>query len=532
MRRLVATLSVAGLLGGVSVPAAAGDEPTFDVRKGTVHLSDWRVLSQGALTWFEGPPDAGGEEEEPSAAAVSFGTNVDANHPIRDLAAGQSETAIDAVGDRVVVGWNDISGILVRDSTTRRGSVTGVGVSVDGGTTFHDLIGLPNDDRRQQWFGDPTVVALDAAHFLVGSLYLPATFRGGHPFCDSRLAIAVSAMKLRSDGSVDFSDPIVAADGGSPCRARSGFLDKPFLSFDRTTNTVALSYTRFAFNTCGTGQIEVKRAHVGRNPFTLSSRSWSRPIVVAPDLCSPPVVQTGSEPEVAPDGDVYVVWERNLITNIQTGRDPYVYIKAARIPAGTRDVVQRATVTKGQTGATNDAGGVRSLDGVVIAGYNRGIGQDFPRVEFDPVSGGVLVEWNDASHHPLGDVWLRSLPGNLSIAGATAISRVNDDRSFAMHFMPALSVRADGTICSSWYDRRLGGANSAVTDYFGECRPTAAANVPDFRITTGSTDWTADSSAIVPNFGDYTDNASTGLRTYYTWADGRIGVPQPFVDHN
>jgi hypothetical protein len=77
---------------------------------------------------------------------------------------------------------------------------------------------------------------------------------------------------------------------------------------------------------------------------------------------------------------------------------------------------------------------------------------------------------------------------------------------------------------------RLTGPDSSRTDYFGERRSTATGNAKDFRVTTGNTDWTNTSSLITPNFGDYTDNVSVGTRTYYTWSDGRIGVPQPFVD--
>ena len=65
-------------------------------------------------------------------------------------------------------------------------------------------------------------------------------------------------------------------------------------------------------------------------------------------------------------------------------------------------------ITKGQTNAT-PVGGVRSLDATVIAGYNRGTGNDFPRIAWNRVSGRVIVAWNDASLHPLGDIWLRSL---------------------------------------------------------------------------------------------------------------------------
>ena len=92
-------------------------------------------------------------------------------------------------------------------------------------------------------------------------------------------------------------------------------------------------------------------------------------------------------------------------------------------------------------------------------------------------------------------------------------------------------LRGDGSIATSWYDRRIGGANSATTDYFSEIRTAATTPARDMRITTGSTDWVNTSSLIAPNFGDYTDNASSGTTTYFTWSDGRIGVPQPFVDH-
>jgi hypothetical protein len=57
-------------------------------------------------------------------------------------------------------------------------------------------------------------------------------------------------------------------------------------------------------------------------------------------------------------------------------------------------------------------------------------------------------------------------------------------------------------------------------------------NRPDFTISTGPTDWLGTSSQIAPNFGDYTDNATVGTTTYYTWSDGRPGVPQPFVDRS
>ena len=241
----------------------------------------------------------------------------------------------------------------------------------------------------------------------------------------------------------------------------------------------------------------------------------------------------GAYVAVAPGGDTYVAWERNVDTNLFFG-DPHIYEHVAVVPAGANAPLNGGknnpvVITKGQTNAT-PVGGVRSLDATVIAGYNRGTGNDFPRIAWNRVSGRVIVAWNDASLHPLGDIWLRSY--SASLGNPSAIAQVNDDSDFALHFLPALSVRSNGHICTSWYDRRRFGPDSAHTDYFGECRPSIGSNGADFRITTGATDWTNTSSLIIPNFGDYTDNASAGTTTYYTWSDGRIGVPQPFTDHH
>ena len=140
-----------------------------------------------------------------------------------------------------------------------------------------------------------------------------------------------------------------------------------------------------------------------------------------------------------------------------------------------------------------------------------------------------MFVWNDASRHPLGNIWPRTAA--LNLGHLDPITRVDDGTTYALHFLPAVSVRTNGTICTSWYDRRRGGPTSSLTDYYADCRATPSTPATDSRITTGSTDWASTSSLINPNFGDYTDNTSDGTETYFTWSDGRIGVPQPFVDH-
>jgi hypothetical protein len=541
-RLLVPLLLVAGLLAATpELTAVAG---TSGLRQRVAdRIGDTRRLSQGARAWIEGPSTPSGQSR--LAATPTFGTNVDANDPDQDLLAGQSETAIAASGTNVLVAWNDVTGFAFTDSTELRASVTGIGFSGDGAAHFRDLLGLPNNNPSQQWSGDPTVVSIDARHFIVGSLYFPSFFTACSDGNPAGLNLGISVGTINSAGTgVSFSDPIVVADGGNICVREPGqaLLDKPFLAYDRTSRTLAMSYTRFFLGRrrSGLGQIEVARAHVPASPVQLTTASFQRAVIWEEEqFCTNGsevnqcgAVNQGSYPAVAPGGDVYVAWERNIESNLFFSGDPYVYIHAALVPAARHHatVGGRAdpiVVTEGQRNS-NAAGGVKSLDGTAIAGYSRGIGQDFPRVAWHASLRRLVVVWNDASTHPLGDIWMRTLRDRLRTS--TPIRMVNDTGDYTLHFMPAVSVRSNGTVCTSWYDRGLGGPDSTRTDYFGECRRSPADASPDFRITTGSTDWAGTSSLINPNFGDYTDNTSTGNRTYFTWADGRLGIPQPFVD--
>jgi hypothetical protein len=528
------------LVGSRPVTQAAAED-TGETRwpSGRVNIL---ALSAGGRSWFEGPPK-GSEPFDSFSKRLPFGTNVDANDPLRDTAAGQSETAVAAAGSTVVAAWNDASAFFVGPSTRRRASGTGLGVSTNGGRTFRDLRGLRNTNPDAQWAGDPTIAKIDPHHFLIGSLYLPSTRVNCVTNTNGRLQLAVELLTVRASGRTSLGRQIVAANGGNICTLFNddpnddqpdlAMLDKEWLSYDSTSRQLVMSYTKFFFGVngqSGAGQIEMVRARLPRDPAALTSRAWSAPIVIWPE--DRRRINQGAYVDVAPGGDAYVAWERNVQPFSFAG-DPYGYIHVARVRPGDDVPVvggpRRPRVASLGRNST-PRGGVKSLGAVNIAGYNREFGQDFPRIAINSTLGKVILVWNDASRHPLGDIWLRALPMGLRINGR--IHRVNDDSSFALHFLPAVSVRSDGSTSISWYDRRLGGPNSTRTDYFGEVRARPRTNGRDFRLTTGSTNWLNASSLIIPNFGDYTDNASTGNTTYYTWSDGRLGVPQPFVDHH
>lgn len=536
MRRslLVAACAVAALSGG---SASAGAAPSLKQVVGQHMHARW--VSQGAQAWLNPPRASDIARHGGRAAAVAFGTNVDAADPQEDLAAGQSETAIDGTtSGRVMVAWNDATGFTVQPTNRLLASLTGVGYSADGGQSFTDLVGLRNPNPDQQWSGDPAVVAIDGgSHFIAGSLYLPspAACNDGR---SAQLTVAVEVLTPTATG-VSMGKPVVVSPAGNACTLLGNtpapnvaFLDKDFLAWDQTSRTLVMSFTRFFISGqhSGQGAINIARAHVPVAAGQLTSAAFHT-ISVWPE--EPLVENEGAYAAVAPGGDTYVAWERNLDSNFFNG-DPHIYEHLALVPADANAPVRGGrqnpvVVTKGQVNAT-PVGGVRSLGTVVIAGYNRGTGNDFPRIAWDRVAGRVDVAWNDGSLHALGDIWLRSYSAQLG--NPSPIVRVNDDSDYTMHFLPAVSVRSNGHVCTSWYDRRRFGPDSAHTDYFGECRPATGVQAADFRITTGATDWTNTSSLITPNFGDYTDNASAGTTTYYTWSDGRIGVPQPFVDHN
>jgi hypothetical protein len=533
------------------------------------HLGDQRKLSAGAKMWLDGPPQP--NEGQPRVrASIALGSNVDANDPNRDLVGGQSETAIaaqrTAAGKRLVLaGWNDASG-FVGSPTTTAGSLTGVGLSPDGGAHFVDLVGLPNNNVDQQWSGDPAIASLgDGSHFAVASLYFPSAqaCTDGLP---SQATVAVSIATVNAAGTgATFTAPTVVARSGDICTigtdsqpADLAELDKDWISYDPVSRRLAVSYTRFYLPpivcgpvTCeptgpfsGNGQIETATATVPANPANLTAAAFARPVAIWPEepncpagTPSSPTARCGAFNQgayvaVARGGVEYVSWERNLDSNTFNG-DPYVYIHAARLAAWARTPSaggpgHPVILSKGQPNG-NTAGGVKGLNNTFIAGYSRGTGNDFPRIALLP-NGTPVVAWNDSSRHPLGDIYLRA--ASAALTTLSPIRKVNDDNSFALHFLPAVSVRADGTICTSWYDRRRSGPTSTLTDYFADCRTAAGTNGVDKRITTGSTDWAGTSSAINPNFGDYTDSATDGTRTYYTWSDGRLGIPQPFVDHS
>lgn len=473
---------------------------------------------------------------------IRFGANVDATSPSEDPIAGQSETAVSVSGNLIVSAWNDLSGALYSPGSVQ-GSVTGVGFSADGGATFQDLGGLPNNDHCQEFFGDPGVVSYRASdgstYFYVTSLYLPS----GDTGCGAAgyFGIAMSPGKVAAGGStITFGNPVVVASGGNFVdQFKSGgilsFLDKSFPTIDRAHGKIALSFTCFGVAPYRTpfcnpfGDIHIALCDISSTPGApaCSPGKSTTPYLVGAANTDPgsPELE-GAYPAFSARGDLYVAFSKNWDTNLalfNPGVDPYVHQMAFRVTAGCLTVPTTSCATPATVSL---APPLKSLDDTTIRGYSRVIGNDFPRVAYDDVTDQLVVVWNEANAHPLGDIV--TVRASADLATITPKVLVNDDSGFALHFLPAVSVDSSGNTNISWYDRRNSGGTTRTDVYAASIRP-GDDGAGNSLVTSTATDWLATGSLITPNFGDYTDNSSDGTTFVVNWTDGRVGIVNSFV---
>jgi hypothetical protein len=498
------------------------------------------------------------------SAAPAVSTNVNAANLAEDVspsgvrAYGQSETSIGAAGQYVVEAWNDATTFVSScPSPSFKEEGTGLGFSANGGRSFTDLGGLPNSNCTANLYeGDPSVIAYRAggsSYFYISSLFDSPTGLGGS-------YIAMDACKVTGTGTastLSCGQPVILASS-SLCTTITGigkvcnFLDKDFLSVDPARGRLYASFTEFNINT-GASQVELSACDLGNAAGGAGPAGGTpaAPVCENNGLQKPPylVVQKpdpngceyeGAYPAVSTaTGDVYAGYEYNVETNL---------FNPACFNVATSEVLVRIghscltlTAKAACTGpAARTAVPVVSMDAAFIPGYNRFPMNDFPRVAVSGPAGTVSMVWNDARHHPLGDILLQSFMLG-SLAPVQRVPVVLNPATDTANFLPALRVaNGKGNLDVSWYSRT--NANSAVTGVtavIGVSPKTTATPGSHTTITSATSDWNSVSSDIVPNFGDYTDNVLVttgtapyvGSTLYVAWSDGRLGLPQPFEAH-
>jgi hypothetical protein len=456
----------------------------------------------------------------------------------------------------VVEAWNDGTGFFAPcPSPQNKEELTGFGFSTDGGKTFTDLGGLPNSNcATSRTEGDPSVEAYTvggSTYFYISSIFIP--------FNVPENALSVTACKVNGSGAtatLACGQPIVAAIS-SQCATVFGFtfcsfLDKEFLSLDATRGRLYMSYTEFSLNTvtfvetstvelamCDLSSPASPTCHNGSDGSITGTGAPATPYLVVappdPNGCE----NEGAYPAVDPNtGDVYVAYEHNWATNIFG-----CFNGTTVVSEPTQNVMNFIPVKCLTLGATSPCAGpaatqainVTSLAAAFIPGYNRFPMNDFPRVAVSSPAGTVSMVWNDTRQHGTGDIFLQSFNlGSLSLVQSSPVRINSRNNSGGWIFLPAVRQSdSNGNLNVSFYSRSS--ANTALTDVSAATkvnpRTTSTPTKNNTTVTTGSSDWNAVSSIIIPNFGDYTDNFFVGTTLFVAWSDGRLGFPQPFEDN-
>lgn len=461
----------------------------------------------------------------------------DPQTPFPDGLLGRSETTIAASGNGnfLVAGWNDADGFCgppfnAPCTPPPVPGLSGYAYSSDGGQTWTDggtpfVVSTPGGDKLTR--GDP---ALDVGGYGNATFYyanIAVDTTSGSPGIGGLTVHAGSF----SDQNFNWHSGTFIQSPNAP----NDFLDKEFIAADMRGNSdnVYVSVTNFkevaGIPFFGFGQIEVYYSTDGAATF-------NRSIVQPDETISVPlnegIVNQGSEPDVGPDGTVYVAWERGFLSPFfgQAAAGVYPQIVAAASSDNGATWTPRVLVSDICSGALFPP-----------AGYNRGNHNDFPRIavaQSGPYPGRIYVVYQDCRvanggtqaetggfGHPDTDIYLSYSDDGTTWSAPTLVAGGGDGK---IQFWPTVSVQPGGNVDITYYESEETGVTSLVDLYWAQSIDGGATFEAPVRVSEVTTDWGATATNIIPNFGDYNTAVSAGNRLFATWADGRNGVPDTF----
>ena len=428
--------------------------------------------------WFEGQVGKPGKPGGGTGGKRGLSPEVQASSGIFGT---QSETTIAVFGSNVVVGFNQVNNSSV---VGNRGS--GVAYSTDGGQTFTDTGGLPTGGANTTLLGDPSLTACSDGKFYYSSIYFPNS-------PDSALAVNVGTF---TGINLSWTTPMIAAT------STNDFLDKEWLTCDRLTNTLYMTYTRFVNGNVGNTtelRVEIIKS-------TNGGTSWTAPLVLesstteSVQIC---YVATG------PNSEVYTMWERGIDDlsavntklefrrsfNFAVSFDPKVIVRTmtpsffpAMVGFNREDTLEIGTVA-----VDNSAGAHRGNLYAIWVERESG--------------GGEKRDVFVATSSDQGGTW-------------SAPVKVNDDPPGNDQAMPWVSVNSQGAVEAVWYDYRNWRGMYTTDLYAARSTDGGTTFGLNFRVTTVPSSWFAPLT-ITPNFGDYIASASEGTGFYPAWADSR-----------
>ena len=431
-----------------------------------------------ADSWRRPRRDVSPEAAEPLAINTGAINDPSADSTTQDT---QSETTVAALGNNVVVAFND-SG----SNAGGKPQFTGWASSSNGGVTFSDHGALPMSSVGDG--GDP-VLARDNA---TGAIYLTTlgvTQENTIQFFKS------------TDGGQTFASPVSAAPGST-----TGERDKSWLAVD---------------NFGGTGQhnIYVCDTNFGTPVKIDFFRSTDQGATFGPSdgIVISPTGGQGCFIAVGPDHSVYVFYYRGTRENGQRG-DNKLFVRRST-DLGLTFGVERQVADLN----TNTINGNLTLKG----GFRT---NSFAQAAVNPISGDIVAVYNDdpdlANTADNGDVYyVKSTDDGVTWSLPVRVNEVTANDQF----FPAVAVTPNGqSIMFSWYDR----SQDVNNLWFHRRGRAGTMNTTNGAITLRRSFQLGPNSPVAMGqdpvvnpvyMGDYDSMDATSGFFHATWADNRDG---------
>jgi uncharacterized delta-60 repeat protein len=410
----------------------------------------------------------------------------------------QSETSLVALGNTVVVGFNDSGSYNIS-----QGKLTGFAYSSDGGNTFTDGGQLPSSSK-----GDAGIPVL-AQNTSSGRIYF-ATLQ----FNAGGLNVFYS-----DDGGVTWQSPVAGAPG-------AGSSQEPWMTVD---------------NFAGSGQGNVylvdgdgsaKRAGIY---FYKSTNNGGTFGPSGGTLIASGTVE-GAFVAVGPDHAVYVFYLDNT-----TATEYIKVVKSTNQGASFGSPVTVATLKTTNFNGDLGLSGIRNGT-TAAAGFRS---DAFPRAAVNPISGQLYVTYDDigTSAGDKADIYFKmSSDGGNTWSSAV---RVNSDNTTTDQWQPALAASTDGRrVGIFYYSRQEDPTGDNLFKYYGSLGVVSSPLTAASTVTFG-TSFAVSNTASLPEFGrdsivasnymsDYDQAAATSGYFHVTWSDNRdpLANGSPRMDPN
>jgi hypothetical protein len=544
---------VKDLLSGRPWLLAEGIDPGLQMRPGHDALQglDWRSLG-GAL----GAAAGGGAMQAPGAAAL-----VPFREPgpafSRDLLVTRDFSQLPFQTEpHLAVNPHDPEHLVLGTIDYGFPGVTAY-VSFDGGENWEGPNQVPFLPTDRVSGGDPVLAFDRAENVYYASISIGVEEFSVGPVVVFSLVSSIAVAKSDDGGfawpqTVSTARSAVSTDDLAPDqfgRLRGtidiSFLDKPWLALgphpdDPERDVLYVTYTDFELNyeVFWIGEIPATLPREMRTTIRLVASedgglTWSEPVAVSPTVrrgygerdtadLAPGMFGTrrvvqGSQPVVGPDGTVFVAWFDSTDDDSMKGVGE-IYVARSADAGATFSAPRVASV-------------FNEIDFRPRNAFFRYWGGSFPQLAVGPDSElyVVYVARPADKPHDDGDVFLVSSRDRGE--SWTRPRRLNDDRSAALQFFPAIDVGPDGVVHVMWGDMRDDPSQTRYHIYYTRSDDGGATwgfEIEELELRVGDmrvTDFASNPSRGFPFglfLGDYFSIKATEDDVYMVWADTRL----------